>query len=190
MAYAGLGPSFYRKTDGRLPWATRLFFAPCLIGQRLSLWHYRRRCAAWNELTPRIWIGAKLTEAESREIKRRGVTAVLDLTAEFSETPALLDLAYINIQVLDLTELGLAQLQEAVDFVGRESGSGTVYIHCKAGYSEPRPWQAPVFLPPVKRIRRSSSHHAPKARPSIVIRPEARAALEEFATRVRIQRSS
>ncbi len=93
----------------------------------------------------------------------------------------MLDLAYINIQVLDLTELGLAQLQEAVDFVGRESGSGTVYIHCKAGYSRTAAVAGACLLASgeansvdqaVTMLR--------KARPSIVIRPEARAALEEF----------
>jgi membrane-associated phospholipid phosphatase len=59
-AYFGLGPAIYRKTDGRLPFSSTLLLAPCLLGQYLSLWHYRRQCRAWDELTPRVWIGAKL----------------------------------------------------------------------------------------------------------------------------------
>jgi protein phosphatase len=93
-AYWGLGPSIYRKTDGQLPLSVRLLFAPCLTGQCLSLLYYRRQCAAWNQITSRVWISARLNRREADKLCRAGVTAVLDLTAEFSETATLRALDY------------------------------------------------------------------------------------------------
>jgi membrane-associated phospholipid phosphatase len=182
LAYAGLGPAIYRKTDGRLPFSSRLLLAPCLLGQRLSLFHYRRHCAAWNELTPRVWIGSKLSQGEAMEIKRRGVTAVLDLTAEFSETPALLDLAYLNIPILDLTGLDPAQLKAAVDFITRQSDHGVVYIHCKAGYSRTAAVAGALLIASGQATTADEAVAALKrARPTIIIRPEAHTALAQFS---------
>jgi membrane-associated phospholipid phosphatase len=183
MAYAGLGPAIYRKADGRLPLSSRLLLAPCLIGQYLSLLHYRRHCDAWNELTPHVWIGAKLNQREAAEARRRGVTAVLDLTTEFSETPAFLNLVYRNIPVLDLTRLNLTQLQHAVDFITRHSNDGMVYVHCKVGYSRTAA-VAGAYLIASGRVATADEAITllQNARPSIVIRPEAHAALARFGT--------
>jgi protein-tyrosine phosphatase len=183
-AYFGLGPAIYRKTNGQIPLSARLLLAPCLVGQCLSLLHYRRQCDAWNELTPNVWMGARLNRREAAEAKRRGVTAVLDLTAEFSEAPAFLSLAYQNIPILDLTELNQAQLQEAVDFIIRHTRNGIVYVHCKIGYSRTAAvagayllatGQAATVEEAVGLIR--------KVRPSIIIRPEAYSALAVFNSR-------
>src|ERR1700736_4211524 len=84
-SYFGGGPGVYRKIDGRLPWSARLVLAPCLVGQYLSLVYYRRKCRPWDAVTEKIWIGGRLTRAQANEALRSGVTAVLDLTAEFSE---------------------------------------------------------------------------------------------------------
>ena len=134
-AYWGLGPAIFRKTGGRLPLSARLLLAPNLVGQYLSLHYYRRECEAWNQVTPRVWIGARLNEHEAREAVHQGVTAVLDLTAEFSEPRAFRRLAYCNIPVLDLTELDASQLRQATDFIRQHATSGIVYVHCKVGYS-------------------------------------------------------
>jgi protein-tyrosine phosphatase/membrane-associated phospholipid phosphatase len=183
-AYFGLGPAIYRKTDGRIPLSARLLLGPCLIGQYLSLMHYRRQCDACNELTQKVWIGARLNKGEAAEAMRRGVTAVLDLTAEFSETPALLNLAYRNIPILDMTELNQAQLQEAVDFITTHTKNGAVYIHCKIGYSRTAAVVGAYLLASgqvatvdeaITRLR--------NVRPSIIIRPEARSALALFERR-------
>ena len=84
-AYFGLGPGIYRKIDGRLTLSTRLLLAPLFLGQKLSLRYYQRQCNAWDEVTPQVWIGRKLTDREAADAVRKGVTAVLDVTAEFSE---------------------------------------------------------------------------------------------------------
>jgi protein-tyrosine phosphatase/membrane-associated phospholipid phosphatase len=180
-AYWGIGASIYRKSNGRLPFCTQMLFAPCLIGQHLSLLHYRRRCDAWNQITPRVWISARLNRREAAKICQAGATAVLDLTAEFSETPALRALDYCNIPILDLTAPSTAQLCAAVKFISQHAASGVVCVHCKVGYSRSAAVVGAYLL---------ASGHANtveqavtilrNGRPTIVIRPEALAALNTF----------
>ncbi len=133
-AYFGLGPGIYRKIGGRLTLSTKLLFAPFLFGQYLSLLYYRRQCRSWNELTPQIWIGRKLSDVEAREAVRQGVTAVLDLTAEFSEARPFRELRYLNVPILDLTAPTAEQIEQCLEFLA-ENAAEVVYIHCKIGYS-------------------------------------------------------
>jgi len=180
-AYWGLGPSIYRKTNGRLPLSTQLMFAPCLIGQYLSLHHYRRHCDAWNQITSNVWISARLNPREAAQMRRAGVAAVLDLTAEFSETSTIRALVYRNIAILDLTAPNMAQMCEAVQFISQNANRGIVCVHCKVGYSRSAAvvgayllasGYANTVLQAVDILR--------KGRPTIVIRPEALAALNAF----------
>ena len=182
-AYWGIGPAIYRKTNGRLPLSAQVLLAPCLFGQWLSLLYYRRECNAWDQITPRVWIGAKLNEHEAKEARRQGVTAVLDLTCEFSENRTFLKLAYRNLPVLDLTGLSMLQLREAVEFISQHSTSGVVYVHCKVGYSRSAA-AAGAFLLATGQARTVDQCLAMmrRARPSIVFRPEAIAALKNFCT--------
>jgi len=180
-AYWGLGPSIYRKAKGRLPLSTQFMFAPCLIGQYLSLFHYRRNCDAWNQITPSVWISARLNPREAAKICQAGVTAVLDLTAEFSETAIIRALDYRNIAILDLTAPNLVQMREAVEFISQHAERGTVCVHCKVGYSRSAAVVGAYLL---------ASGHAStveqtvdilrSGRPTMVIRPEALAALNTF----------
>jgi protein-tyrosine phosphatase/membrane-associated phospholipid phosphatase len=181
-AYFGLGPGIFRKADGRLPLSTRFVLAPVLMGQFLSLVYYRRRCRAWDEIAPGVLIGRALSEVEAAAAVRHGVTAVLDLTAEFSETAAFHATRYRNLPMLDLTAPTQVQLREAVAFIAEEAVEGTVYVHCKIGYSRSAAvagayllasQQAATVEEAVARLR--------EARPSIVIRPEAIEALRTFA---------
>ncbi|MEA3210267.1 MAG: hypothetical protein QOE70_3324 [Chthoniobacter sp.] len=183
FGYAGFG-SFYRKRDGRLTLLTKLLFAPVIAGQWLSWRHYRRHSARWNEVTPRVWIGALPDEIDARAAVAAGVTAVLDLTVEFSAPEPFRAVRYLHLPVLDLTAPTPAQLEAAIDFIERESALGIVLVHCKAGYSRTAgavgAWllatgQTPTVDATVARLR--------AARPGIVIRPEIHAALAGVSSR-------
>lgn len=181
-AYFGLGPGIFRKQNGRLPWTTWWTLGPVLFGQEISRLHYRRQSRAWDELTPQVWIGGVLSRSEARTIVERGVTAVLDLTAEFSEAEPLRTVTYRNVPILDLTAPTNAQLEEMMSFIERESASGTVYVHCKIGYSRTAAVAAAWLL----RSGLASSvsdaiDFVRRARPRVVIRREVLAALREFA---------
>jgi predicted protein tyrosine phosphatase len=183
-AYFGLGAGVFRKAGGKLPLSARFVLAPVLIGQYLSLAYYRRQCRAWDEVAPGLLLGRVLTDAEADATVRLGVTAVLDLTAEFTEPAALRATTYRNLPVLDLTAPTQEQLREAVAFLTEETTKGKVYLHCKIGYSRSAAVAGAYLLASqaaatvedaVTRLR--------KVRPAIIIRPEALEAMQIFARR-------
>ncbi len=171
----------YRKWHGRLPFSTRLLLGPVLCGQWLSLVYYRRQCRPWDEVLPGLLIGRQLTAREADEAVRQGVTAVVDLTSEFSETAIFRQLAYCSLPVLDLTAPTNSQLAAAVQFIRAELPRGKVYVHCKVGYSRSAAAVGAYLLhdgyaadvPDVLEMLRA-------VRPSIIVRPEARQALSEY----------
>jgi protein-tyrosine phosphatase len=183
-AYFGVGPGVFRKRDGRLPWTTWWTLGPVLFGQEMSRRYYRRQCHAWDELTPQVWIGGVLDRDEAIALLKGGVTAVLDLTAEFSEPAPLRSVTYRNIPILDLTAPNADQLTEIAAFIERESANGIVYVHCKIGYSRTAAAVAAYLLR--SHLARSTPEALDlvrRARPSVVVRPEVLAALQQFETR-------
>jgi len=184
MAFANFwaGAAIFQKRDGRLPLATKLALTPVLLGQWLSLRYYRRQCRPWDEVAPGVWIGRVLDEHEAAEAVSRGVTAVLDVTGEFSEARPFLDLRYRNIPVLDLTAPTQAQLHQMARFIADESARGVVYVHCKIGYSRSATAVGAWLLASGRAHAVDEvAAHLRRVRPSIVIRPEIREALAEFA---------
>jgi protein-tyrosine phosphatase/membrane-associated phospholipid phosphatase len=173
--YMGLGPAVFRKEHGRL--RARWVLAPVLVGHWLSLRWYARACRPWDAVTPTLWIGRRLTDREAADAVRHGVTAVLDLTAELSEARPFRALPYRNIQVLDLTAPTQAQIREALEFIAAQPG--IVYVHCKIGYSR----SAAIVGAALRAGGRTTQEALAllrAARPSIVIRPEAMAAVEAY----------
>jgi membrane-associated phospholipid phosphatase len=179
--YWGMGPGIFRKSEGRLSSAARFVLGPVLLGQYLSLQFYRRQCRAWDEVAPGVWIGRTLSKQEAEEALRQGVTAVLDLTAELNEAAPFRTVTYRNLPIMDLTAPTSEQLREVAAFIAEQAALGTVYVHCKAGYSRSGAAVAAYLLTTgqagsveeaVNRLR--------QARPSIVIRPEAMEALHSF----------
>jgi hypothetical protein len=180
-AYFGVGPIIFRKQDGKIPWSTRFVLGPCLIGQYLSLLYYRRQCRSWDEVTPRIWIGGKLGRRDASKALRSGVTSVLDLSAEFSETQPFREIDYRSIPILDLTAPTQEQLREMVEFIDERSRHGIVYVHCKIGYSRSAAAIAAYLIMSGKANTAEEAFAIiRRARPSIVIRPEVVSALAGF----------
>lgn len=176
------GPAIFRKRNGTLALSARLLLAPVLIGQRLSLAYYSRQCRPWDRVTDSLWIGRVLNKREARTAIHEGLTAVLDLTGEFSECRALRSLAYLNVPVLDLTAPTPAQLEQAVAFVREHTRRGPVLVHCKIGYSRSAAVVAACLL--AERIDNGVAdalHRIRTVRPTVVIRPEALAAIRQYA---------
>lgn len=181
-AYFGRGPVIFHKTDGRLHWSAQWVLAPCLIGQWVSLLWYGRHGRPWDKVTPEIWIGRVLNPREAAAVECLGVTAVLDLTAEFSEAKPFRTLTYRNIPILDLTAPSIEQLREMAAFIDEESRKGVVYIHCKIGYSRTAS-AAAAFLLQTGRADTVAEAIAllRRVRPAIIVRPEVISALSEVA---------
>jgi membrane-associated phospholipid phosphatase len=172
--YFKFGPAVYRKrADGSIPLAAKLALGPVLIGQYLSLLFYKRQCRAYDEVSTNVWIGRKLSDREAGECVRSGVTAVLDLTAEFSEAEAFRGVKYLNIPILDLTAPTREQLRGMAVFIEEQSRNGVVYVHCKAGYSRSVAAVAAYLVASGACVSGSDAFEVVKAaRPSVVIRPE------------------
>jgi hypothetical protein len=180
-AYFRLGPAIFRKTNGRLPLSTQFVLAPVLVGQYLSLAYYRRQCRAWDEATPGVLIGRALTDSEAAAAVEQGVTAVLDLTAEFSEAGPFRATTYRNLPILDLTAPTQGQLQEAAKFIADQVGRGNVYVHCKIGYSRSAAVVGAYLLASHKAVTPEDAvDRLRNVRPSIIVRQEALAALRAF----------
>ena len=180
VAYARLGPVVFRKSAGRIPWPRQILLAPCLVGNRLSAIYLRRRCRAWCQLAPGVWLGRRPSDAEARELVGLGITAVLDVTAEYSETPALLRLNYKNLPVLDLATPSLRDLEQGVGFIDEHVGRG-VFVHCALGYSRSACFAAAWLLKAgladsVERAIESIR----EVRPAIVVSPVSLATLGEY----------
>ena len=164
--------------------AALVMLGPVHFGQWLSLLHYRTRSKAWDRISDDLSIGRVLTKRETKRLKSKGVSAVIDLTAEFSEVKALRgeDLPYMNLQVLDLTAATPEQIAQALAFIDEHTQRGPVFMHCKAGYSRSAA-VAGAHLLHTGRAKDADGAAAMlrERRPGIVIRPEAMAAIREFA---------
>ena len=181
FGYGGFGAGIYRKREGRLTWLTKALLGPSLFLQWLSWIYYRGKSARWSEVTPQVWIGALPTPKIARDAIAAGVTAVLDLTVEFSEAEPFLKTRHLNLPVLDLTAPTRHQLGEAVRFIEAESARGIVFIHCKAGYSRSAGAVGAWMLGSGRwRAVDEVIAHLKSVREGIVIRPEIRMALRDF----------
>ena len=181
-AYYGAGPGIFRKQAGRLPLSTWVLLGPVLLGQYLSLQYYRRQCRPWDAVVPGVLIGRKLSDAEAQEAVCQGVTAVLDLTGEFSEATPFLTTTYRNLPVLDLTAPTTEQLREAACFIAEQAAHGTVYVHCKIGYSRSAAAVGAYLLASGQAATATDVvEHLRQVRPAIIVRPEVWDALQTFA---------
>lgn len=135
-AYVRGDSSVFRKRDGRLPMSTRVVLGPYLFGATISRLIYRRqKREPWIEAAPRVYRGRLLTRREAQAIRAMGITGVLDMTAEYSETRSFQGIEYLNVPVLDLTKPSRGQLDLAVVFITKHAGRGGVYVHCALGVS-------------------------------------------------------
>ncbi len=134
-AYLGLGASVFRKRDGRLPLSTKVILGPFLLTMRLTHWCLSRGRVEYSDVMPGIVAGGRLGRGRARRLRRLGVAAVLDLTAEYSETLEFRRLNYLNIPILDLTAPTPGELDRACRFIAAQSRAGVVYVHCALGIS-------------------------------------------------------
>ena len=175
LAYAGGGPSFFRKTNGRQLLSTRWLLAPYRWVALLTARYFNAGHPAYGELRPGLFLGRRLTEPDARRVAAR---AVLDLTAEYDEVPAFLEREYKNVAILDLTLPSLEQLQGGVAFL-REHPS--CYVHCSLGLGRTCLIGAAYLIAQECLSVEDAIAEVRRVRPRLRFAHGAEALLEEFA---------
>ncbi|MGU7843692.1 phosphatase PAP2/dual specificity phosphatase family protein [Burkholderia sp. AW33-5] len=127
-------PGAFQKDDaGRFPVFIRWLLAPTIAGAFVNsrVWTFRHPAPA--RIDERVSIGRTPT---TRELRRHGFTALVDLTAEMPRWAAAdASLAYASVPQLDLVAPTAAQLAAAVAALERLHADGRdVLICCALGY--------------------------------------------------------
>jgi len=187
LAYAARSPRIWAKQpDGRLSMVRAAVMWPChaLNQAMFRVMLLTTSSRPFDVITPGLFLGRRLAGAEGG---LRPFRAVLDLTAEFTEPPALRGVEqYLCLPVLDHTPPKPEQLQGALEFIEAHRQAGPVFVHCAAGHGRSalvmaawllRTGQAPDPDAAMARLRQS--------RPNVALNPEQRAALDVFAARLR-----
>jgi membrane-associated phospholipid phosphatase len=136
LGYARIGARVLQKRQGGMDWPARVVLAPYLLGAWFSAHLHNRGSTAFVEVGEGVYLGRLPGGGDQAALREAGITAVLDLTAEFPRASATQGLTYLNLPVLDLTAPTVAQLKRAAVFInaGRAAG-GRVLVHCALGLS-------------------------------------------------------
>ncbi len=115
--------------------AIRLLFYPTLLWN-LFLKSIGRR-SWWSWIDDRLLLGALPFPGHVPELKKLGITGVVNLCAEYRGASAALREAGIEelyLPVIDFTPPDLEQVRQGVEFIRKHADAGgKVYVHCKAG---------------------------------------------------------
>jgi hypothetical protein len=125
---------FQKNACGKMPLPACALFAPIIVGAFVNSRAWTFRQPAPTGVTHDVLIGRTPT---MRGIKRAGVTAVVDLTAEMPRwfQPGSTT-AYTRVPQLDLVLPTVAQMQQAVVAIETMRASGhKVLVCCALGYS-------------------------------------------------------
>lgn len=140
VAYIFEYPSLFRKRhDGTIPLYIRWIFIPFLLGTgAYNTWaRSNDKVPAIQKIEDNLLLACRLFGHDVENLKKQGVGAVLDVTAEFDGldwSAYQYDIAYLNIPVLDHTSPTVAQLNTAINFIDQHRKRGTgVVVHCALG---------------------------------------------------------
>jgi predicted protein tyrosine phosphatase len=88
-----------------------------------------------SQVTPQIHLGGQYRRRGWPALASRGITAVIDMRAEFDDREAgIAPSHYLYLPTIDDTAPTLEQLQAGVAFIEAElARGGGVYVHCGAG---------------------------------------------------------
>lgn len=107
------------------------------------IWLYARGLPAltgipvmrYSQITPQLFVGPQFRQAGKRRLARLGITAVINMRAEFDDAAHGLTLErYCYLPTVDDQAPTLEHLAQGVDCIRRVTdGGGKVYIHCGGG---------------------------------------------------------
>ena len=139
-----------------------------------------------SQITPRLHVGGQYRRRGWRRLKRRGVTAVVNMRTEFDdEAVGIAPRRYMYLPTIDDRPPSLEHLQAGVDFMREEIGrGGGVYVHCGAGVGR-APAMAAAYLVSTGLTPDEAWAKIREVRPFVRPKPEQVAQIERFADRGR-----
>lgn len=138
-AYLFKRPDIFRKKqDGTIPLYIRWIFIPFLVGVQLyNTWARKNDSVpAIQKIDDNLFLACRLFPSDMPELKRNGIKAILDVTAEFDGLDWSAngeELAYLNLPVLDHQSPLPEQLVQAINWIRAHTESGGVVVHCALG---------------------------------------------------------
>ena len=130
---------FRKKSNGSIPFYIRWIFIPFLLGSQLyNTWARKNdKVPAIQKIDDNLYLACRLFASDVATLQAKGVTAILDVTAEFdgldwtAESEAL---DYFNVPVLDHKSPGAEKLVQAIHWLENHiTSSNGVVIHCALG---------------------------------------------------------
>lgn len=185
VAYFRRRPDVWGKqADGRIP--DRRLFAlwpmQLLNHATFHLMRWLTESDAMNEIIPRLHLGRRLVGQEAALANPVSFEAVLDLTSEFTEPPALRATEhYLCLPVLDHAAPTQAQLTGGVAFIRGHRPNGPVFVHCAAGHGRSATVVAAYLL--AERLQpdpEAAVRRIQQSRPGVRLSEEQRHALNLF----------
>ncbi|NVK26359.1 MAG: dual specificity protein phosphatase family protein [Gammaproteobacteria bacterium] len=140
IAYLTDRPEIFRKSnDGHIPSYIRWGFIPFLLGVSLYNFWIRKKdtVPAIQKIDDNLYLGRRLLPSDLEQLSELGITAILDVTAEFdglesSSNQKQFD--YLNIPVLDHKTPSIDKVKHAIRWINAQmSDGGSVVIHCALG---------------------------------------------------------
>ncbi len=133
-------PELFRKReDGSIPVYIRWVFIPFLLGTgAYNSWARKHdKVPALQRIDEQLFLACRLFGSDVESLSEQGITAILDVTAEFDGldwTAYQQDFNYLNIPVLDHTSPTPEQLNAAVNWIQQQIDAGNkVVVHCALG---------------------------------------------------------
>lgn len=137
-----------------------------------------------SQITPELHVGGQYRQRGWGRLKRRGVTAVVNMRIEFDDEAAgIAPRRYLYLPTVDDRPPSLEHLRAGVDFMLEEiERGGGVYVHCGAGVGR-APSMAAAYLVSTGRTPDEAWAKIREVRPFIRPKPEQVAQIERFAAK-------
>ncbi|WP_111637220.1 diacylglycerol kinase family protein [Marinomonas shanghaiensis] len=140
LAYLLNKPTIFRKrSDGTVPVYIRWVFMPFLWSTQLyNSWaRSTDSVPALQKIDDGLYLARRLFPSDIHDIKNANISAVLDVTAEFSSLNWVsyqADIDYLNIPILDHSVPSDTQIHRALNWIHTHRKTGrSVVIHCALG---------------------------------------------------------
>jgi protein tyrosine phosphatase (PTP) superfamily phosphohydrolase (DUF442 family) len=135
-----------------------------------------------SQIAPQLHVGGQYRRRGWQRLAARGITAVVNLRAEFDDAAAgIAPGRYLHVPAVDDTPPTLEQLHEGAAFIAEEIARGVgVYIHCGAGVGR-APTMAAAYLVSTGLVPDEAWARIRAVRPFIRIKPGQAAQIERFA---------